>query len=57
MSSASSSVHSIGSVLAEKQLFTIFHDECSFQSNDNQTYMWALEDQTSIRPKNRGAGG
>ena len=49
-------LHNVGNVLAEKQLVTIFHDECSFQSNDDQTFMWALEDQTSIRPKNRGTG-
>lgn len=54
VSSVSSSIHNVGNELAEKQLVTIFHDECSFQSNDDQTYMWALEDQTSIRPKNRG---
>ena len=49
-------LHNVGNVLAEKQLVTIFHGECSFQSNDDQTFMWALEDQTSIRPKNRGTG-
>ena len=54
--SVSSSIHSVGNFVAVKKLVTIFHDECSFQSNDDQSYMWALEDQSCIRPKNRGTG-
>ena len=54
--SVSSSIHSVGNIVAVKKLVTIFHDECSFQSNDDQSYMWALEDQSCIRPKNRGIG-
>ena len=54
--SVSSSIYSVGNELAVKRLVTLYHDECAFQSNDDQSYMWALEDQSSIRPKNRGSG-
>ena len=56
VTSVSSSIHSVGNELAVKRLVTLYHDECAFQSNDDQSYMWALEDQSCIRPKNRGSG-
>ena len=42
--SVSFNTHSVGNIVAVKILVTIFHDECSFQSNDDQSYMWTLED-------------
>ena len=30
---------------------TLYHDESSFQSNDDQGMMWAQPDQTAIKPK------
>ena len=41
---------------ATKWLVTIFHDESTFQSNEDQRYMWCQPDQTAIKPKSRGSG-
>ena len=46
----------LGSVDAEKHLVKIFHDESIFQSHEDQSTMWAMSDQTSIKPKGKGAG-
>ncbi|XP_062500167.1 uncharacterized protein LOC134177408 isoform X1 [Corticium candelabrum] len=40
---------------ATKWLVTIFHDESTFQSNEDQRYMWCQPDQTAIKPKSRGS--
>ena len=32
-------------------LVTIYHDESTFQSNDDQSLMWAQPDQTALKPK------
>lgn len=45
-----------GNSSATKDLVTIFHDESSFQSNEDQRFMWSQPDQTSIKPKSRGSG-
>ena len=41
---------------ATNWLVTIFHDESTFQSNEDQRYMWCQPDQTAIKPKSRGSG-
>ena len=33
-----------------------FHDESTFQSNDDQTTFWGTRDMTFLRPKSKGAG-
>ena len=38
------------------KLVVIFHDESTFQSNDDQTLQWGLKCSRMIRPKSRGAG-
>ena len=39
-----------------KWLVTTFHDESTFQSNEDQRWMWCQPDQTAIKPKSRGSG-
>ena len=34
----------------------IFHDESTFQANDDQTKFWEAKDMVVLRPKSRGAG-
>ena len=34
----------------------IFHDESTFQANDDQMKFWGVKDMTFLRPKSRGAG-
>ena len=34
----------------------IFHDETTFQANDDQTRFWGAKDMTILRPKSKGAG-
>ena len=34
----------------------IFHDESTFQANDDQTTFWGAKDMTILRPKSKGAG-
>lgn len=46
----------VGNLSATKKLVTIFHDESSFQSNEDQRFMWSQPDQTAIKPKSRGSG-
>ena len=33
----------------------IFHDESTFQANDDQTTFWGAKDMTILRPKSKGA--
>ena len=39
-----------------KMLVQIYHDECIFNSNEGQTWMWATENTPVIQPKTKGAG-
>ena len=32
----------------------IFHDESTFQANDDQTTFWGAKDMTILRPKSNG---
>lgn len=34
----------------------IFHDESTFQANDDESWMWGVERQHVLKPKSRGAG-
>ena len=34
----------------------IFHDESTFQANDDQSTFWGAKDMTILRPKSKGAG-
>ena len=34
----------------------IFHDESTFQANNDQTTFWGAKDMTILRPKSNGAG-
>ena len=34
-----------------KVLVTIYHDESTVSSNDDQSLMWAQPDQTALKPK------
>ncbi|XP_062520189.1 uncharacterized protein LOC134195206 [Corticium candelabrum] len=45
-----------GNSSATKILVTIFHDESSFQSNEDQRFVWSQPDQVAIKPKSRGSG-
>lgn len=40
---------------AEKTL-VLFHDESTFQANDDQPTLWAEKGTTVIRPKSKGSG-
>ena len=46
----------IGNPSATKKLVTIFHDESTFQSSEDQRFMWSQPDQSTIKPKSRGSG-
>ena len=41
---------------APKQLVTMYHDESTFQANDDQKYAWAQPDQSFLKKKCRGSG-
>ena len=41
---------------APKQLVTVYHDESTFQANDDQKYAWAQPDQSFLKKKCRGSG-
>lgn len=34
----------------------IFHDESTFQANDDENWMWGEKGQHVLKPKSRGAG-
>lgn len=34
----------------------IFHDESTFQANDDENWMWGVKGQHVIEPKSRGSG-
>ena len=46
----------IGRPEAEKHLVTIYHDETTFQSNEDQKWAWGQHDQFFLRKKGRGSG-
>ena len=39
-----------------KKLVTICHDESTFNANDDQTFGWADETMTVLKPKSKGSG-
>ena len=41
---------------SDDQIVVIFHDESTFQANDDQTKFWGAKDMVVLRPKSRGAG-
>ena len=34
----------------------MFHDESTFQANDDETWLWGVKGEHVIRPKSRGSG-
>ena len=46
----------IGNTSASKKVVTIYHDESTFQSNDDQRVIWSQPDQYLIKPKFRRSG-
>ena len=34
----------------------IFHDELTFQANEDQTIMWGKKGESMLRPKRKGSG-
>ena len=34
----------------------IFHDESTFNANDNQTVQWGVKGEGMLRPKSKGSG-
>ena len=34
----------------------IFHDESTFQANDEESWMWGEHEQCVLKPKSRGSG-
>ena len=40
----------------QKQLVLIYHDESIFNTNEGQTWLWAMEGTPIIQPKTKGSG-
>ena len=41
---------------ARKSKYVFFHDESTFQSNEDQSLQWGLKGSKIIKPKSKGAG-
>ena len=48
-------IHGPSPEIAEKTAI-LFHDEFTFQANEDQPTLWAEKDTTVMRPKSKGSG-
>ena len=46
----------LASTETRNKTVVFFHDECTFQANDDQTRLWGKKGEFVIRPKSKGSG-